>query len=522
MAISHLFKLYSYWSIVFSISFILVLILASAFLKINKNFLNSTTKFLIVISFCSIAFLIFKPEKEFLIIKNQNDFSTSLNTKVAVEATKFQNPAINKINISYNLKTSIWLLILFGFLFFITKYCFDIIKIRNILARAFLFKKIGKLKILISDELTIPVAVHLGKFAYILMPNSLVMNTNNFRLALLHELQHHRQKDTLWVHLIYFIKAVFFWNPIIQFGISRIHEIQELACDEHLVGRKDVSIREYCSCLLEVATSASSRKSTLAGTTSMLEKTSAEKLKERINSMSQYHKPSLLSKLMLSSVSLLVISSLSYGASLFFQEDSISLEEAKTMLGRMELDGNFPVEINEAILKELNFYLANQDGKEFIETSLDRKSQYKKIFDKKFKEYKAPRELLAAALAESGFQNLPQEKNPVLSAGIWQFIPSTARNYGLRVDKEVDERLDIEKETDAALRYLSSLNFRFKDWRLALLAYNAGENKVQEGIDKTGSRDPWLLIKKGYGGDSAYLSKVMACVLILKNRDYRD
>ncbi|MGZ3818802.1 MAG: transglycosylase SLT domain-containing protein, partial [Bdellovibrio sp.] len=103
-------------------------------------------------------------------------------------------------------------------------------------------------------------------------------------------------------------------------------------------------------------------------------------------------------------------------------------------------------------------------------------------------------------------------------AGLWMFIESTARNYGLRVDSVVDERLNPEILTDAAMRYISANYSRFKDYQLAMMGYNIGENKVQEGINKLGSRDAWYLTRNGYEGDK-YLARVMAAVLIMKNPD---
>ncbi len=100
---------------------------------------------------------------------------------------------------------------------------------------------------------------------------------------------------------------------------------------------------------------------------------------------------------------------------------------------------------------------------------------------------------------------------------MWQFIPSTARNFGLKVDAQVDERLDIERETDAAMRLLLANKARFNSWELSLLAYNVGENKVQDAINRTGSRDVWTLIDAGVENDTADVAKVMAAILIMKN-----
>lgn len=126
---------------------------------------------------------------------------------------------------------------------------------------------------------------------------------------------------------------------------------------------------------------------------------------------------------------------------------------------------------------------------------------------------------MAVPIIESGYQNLTegQSNTPVKAAGLWQFIPTTARNYGLRVDSQKDERLDIALNTDAAMRYLQSNNLRFKDWHLSALAYNMGERAVQKGMNSLNTRDAWTLIRNGYEGDKDYLPKLMAAILIMRS-----
>ena len=98
-----------------------------------------------------------------------------------------------------------------------------------------------------------------------------------------------------------------------------------------------------------------------------------------------------------------------------------------------------------------------------------------------------PLGLLAVAGVESNFN--PSALSPKGARGVWQFMPATARRYGLRVDAARDDRIDTDKSTRAAARYLRDLYARFKDWPLVLAAYDAGEDSVQRAIDRSGSAD---------------------------------
>ena len=149
-----------------------------------------------------------------------------------------------------------------------------------------------------------------------------------------------------------------------------------------------------------------------------------------------------------------------------------------------------------------------------------RMSNYKNTVGESLKKYNIPSEIMAVPIVESGYQNLSESPgNSLKAAGVWQFIPQTARNYGLRVNQQIDERLDVTLLTDAAMRYLLANRLRFSDWHLSLLSFNMGENAVQKAIDALGSRDAWTLIRQGYEGDKDYLAKVMAAMIIIKNPD---
>jgi len=93
-----------------------------------------------------------------------------------------------------------------------------------------------------------------------------------------------------------------------------------------------------------------------------------------------------------------------------------------------------------------------------------------------------PETFLYLAMAESNFEL--KARSPKKAMGIWQFIPSTAAIYDLKIDYYTDERMDVEKSSKAAIAYLTRLHKLFDKWYLAALAYNCGEARVIEGITR--------------------------------------
>jgi len=98
-----------------------------------------------------------------------------------------------------------------------------------------------------------------------------------------------------------------------------------------------------------------------------------------------------------------------------------------------------------------------------------------------------PEDLAAVVFIESGGNPLALSSKGAL--GLWQLMPGTARRYGLTVDPRRDDRLDIEKSTVSAARYLRDLYQQFGSWPLALAAYNTGEQNVHRAMVRSGSRE---------------------------------
>jgi peptidoglycan lytic transglycosylase D len=200
----------------------------------------------------------------------------------------------------------------------------------------------------------------------------------------------------------------------------------------------------------------------------------------------------------------------------FFQPTKESMqkeEQYKAEASGMEFD--LPVVINDKVMALIEAF-QNERRYEF-QRGLNRSGIYIDMLRRQLKEEKVPQDLVYAALVESGYN--PKAYSVARAKGIWQFIEGTGRRYGLKSDWWVDERSDPEKATKAAAAYLRDLYSMFGDWYLALAAYNAGERKVLNAINRTGKNDFWEISKTPYLKEQTknYVPAILAAAIISRN-----
>ncbi|MEL6865923.1 MAG: lytic transglycosylase domain-containing protein [Bacteroidota bacterium] len=158
---------------------------------------------------------------------------------------------------------------------------------------------------------------------------------------------------------------------------------------------------------------------------------------------------------------------------------------SKTIRDRVNiLQKEIDLVYNSSVRRYIHSYvLRGRKGSELI---LGRSAIYFPIFDEYIEKYQMPPALRCLAIVESALE--PKAKSPVGAAGLWQFMPKTARLYGLKINNYVDERYDTHKATDAAIRYLADLYQMYQNWTLAIAAYNCGPGRLDKAIRKARSR----------------------------------
>ncbi len=170
--------------------------------------------------------------------------------------------------------------------------------------------------------------------------------------------------------------------------------------------------------------------------------------------------------------------------------DELPTEVLKQRLKELDARTPFDVAYNPSLESVIKQYLKNRRG--VLQRLMGLSEYYFPMFEAELDRYDLPLELKYLAVIESALN--PKAKSRVGATGLWQFMFATGKMFGLDVSSYVDERSDPLMATEAACKYLKSLNSSFNDWDLALAAYNSGPGNVSKAIRRSGGEtDYWKL-----------------------------
>jgi membrane-bound lytic murein transglycosylase D len=176
---------------------------------------------------------------------------------------------------------------------------------------------------------------------------------------------------------------------------------------------------------------------------------------------------------------------------------------------------DIPVVVNEHVEKWVRYFTG--DGRKYYARWMRRSTRYRPMIYAALDEAELPSDLVYLSMIESGYN--AHAYSHAHAVGLWQFIPSTGRLYGLRVDWWMDQRRDPELSTKAAIEFLAELHQMFGNWELAWAAYNGGPGRVRRAIANSGTEDFWEISAGSWLASETenYVPKLMAAAIIGKH-----
>lgn len=193
--------------------------------------------------------------------------------------------------------------------------------------------------------------------------------------------------------------------------------------------------------------------------------------------------------------------------------ETIPSVDGETIRVRLQsLQNEVPLKYNEYVHSFVDFFTYRKPS--FTKTMLERKNYFFPIFEENLKKYGIPDEIKYLSLIESGLN--AKAISYAGAAGLWQFMPKTGRiDFGLRIDKFIDERHHVLKSTEAACKYMRQLYRIFGDWELVLAAYNTGPGNVKRAIRKAGGGGFWEIYPFLHKQTRSYVPQYVAMIYMM-------
>lgn len=192
----------------------------------------------------------------------------------------------------------------------------------------------------------------------------------------------------------------------------------------------------------------------------------------------------------------------------------VSYEEAERRLTLLQ--STIPLHYNQNVKNFIDYFSVRD--REYSRKVIRRMKLYFPLFEKYLKKYNLPDELKYLSVVESGLNTKALSRAG--AAGLWQFMPYTGKVFKLHQDWYIDERLDPEKATEAACKYLKELYGLFNDWELALASYNAGPGNVRKAIRRSGYKKSfWDIYKYLPRETRSYVPQFVAVIYTFNFRE---
>ncbi len=173
---------------------------------------------------------------------------------------------------------------------------------------------------------------------------------------------------------------------------------------------------------------------------------------------------------------------------------------------------DFPVVTNKQVEMYLNLFQTSQ--RRSFESWLARSGKYVPFIEHELEKAGLPKDLAYLSMIESGYSQRAYSRSRAV--GLWQFMAATGKQYNLKIDSYIDQRIDPEESTASAIAYLGDLYKEFGDWHLAVAAYNAGPGKIRNGLKRYQVDNFWDLAQHKYLHleTKRYVPKLIAAIMI--------
>ncbi len=183
------------------------------------------------------------------------------------------------------------------------------------------------------------------------------------------------------------------------------------------------------------------------------------------------------------------------------------------------MDTKMSFELNDRIFAFIHYFAVR--NRDYTRMVLERKDLFFPMFDSIMSKHEMPIEIKYLSIIESGLD--PQIRSRVGAMGLWQFMPATGRMYGMRYNRDIDDRMDPVKSTESAAKYLKSLYRMFGDWEIAMAAYNCGPGNVRKAIRRSGGKKTFWEIYRWLPRETrGYVPQYQAMLYLLNHLELHN